>query len=255
MFKKKFIKDLISIGLTKKQSLVYIALLNNDKITTSVLLKKINNIFTNEEHIIDNKNINKILKTLISLNLISFEKNTGYLATLNPTNLKELKTKKKISIQNLNKIIKNLESKFLLLKKRSEIIFLQGEIGIDIISDDMLSSKTDIKVFANPNLETNKENIIENNESYFKERRRRKILKKIILFKTTKSLNFLNKKNNSFTSIKITKNKAKSDIFTFMYIYDNKIVYINYLYGNKITLVIINDTNIYNINREIFDIE
>lgn len=254
MFKEVFIKKLEAIGLPEEQSSVFLLFFNNNELT----LEKIENSFSKKYLKIQEKTILEIVKSLIKLELIYEIKNPdnkSIFKLLGLDNLKKLKNSNKIPSNSLKLLIKNLNNKLLLLNNNFEVLFLKNKEGFNIVSDNMLTSKTPIRAFINPDINFTDSFIIENNKNNLEQRKKRKILKNILLFKGPKDSYFLNKNKNEITDIKILNNKTKSNTFTYMYIYDNKIVYINYLKKDNITLVVINNQDIYTVNKEIFDIE
>jgi sugar-specific transcriptional regulator TrmB len=246
-----YANELINIGLTKTQAVVFDYLLDNGEKKAIDISKKVGNprgvVYTT-------------LEELIKLGLAEKIENTGQIARFRAMHPRTLETvieeKEKDLSKNkkmLAEILPLLSSKFNIGLHKPGIKFYEGEEGFRKILFDTLSSRTEVYLFINNEALTKEEKFKKINEEYKEKRKKLGLVKKIIrsgvkdetvnistdeVYEKITAIKYLNKETSSF--------KAS------MHIYDNKISY-ELIDENNFIAILIEDKNIYEMHKAFFD--
>ncbi len=266
-------KELQEAGLSEHEANVYTVLILENGLPASVILKKVNE--KNEIEFLKNnkkgeikklsrQNAYKIIDDLIRMNLAKKEikkKGSAIFHALHPKNLEENLKKESFRIENsrnkLKNIIDDLGSTFDLNSEKPGIKFYNNISNPIDFYNDMLKSKETIYTYFDPTAEIENPKLSELSMRLAEDRKSKKVKKKAIFFNVPGAKELAEKytKINKFTEIKISK-KITKDVKTVMHIYNNKIVYMNFSKKNKKTnIFVIQDKNIYNLQRSIFEDE
>lgn len=238
-------KILIEAGLSEEQAAIYSALLDKGPMKAGSLSS-----WTG----IKRGLIYKVLDQLENMGLISQKGGDGTVAVFapeHPSRLAEMMERKERSLALSKETVMfslgTLSSKFNLLSGKPNVQFYEGEEGIKKISDDSLSSKTEILSYID-NEAVNKYMATINKE-HIENRKQLKIKKKMLAVDSEYIRERVKTMDKETTEVRII---PKSESFgTAMQIYDNKVSYIT-LTENKKIGIIIEDTNITQMHKIIF---
>lgn len=242
-------KTLYNLGLTKVQADIFDCLLQNGAQKAVDIAKK-----TKRPRGVAYKG----LEELIALKLaIKKEGKAGItvFSAEHPSNLEQILEKKEKDLAKaksaLESSLPDLVSAFNLISNKLGVRFYEGEEGLIKILEDTLTSKTEICLLLNKEALEKEEEFKKVNAIYKKKREQLGIIKKVIRigaepyheasvsldYQKITEIRYLDKPNNSF----------KSSI----QIYDNKISF-QVINKDKIISIIIEDKNIYEMNKFIF---
>lgn len=249
-------KILKKAGLTDVQAEVYSFLLENGEFKASEIAKKIKRPRGVVYKGLDDLTLLKLIQKIENKGITRFKAD-------HPGNLERiLEAKEKQAIREINdkknrletdkksvlSTLPDLVSVFNLTNEKPGIKFYEGEEGIITVINDTLKSKEVVYTYAD--IEAINKYIKKINDDYTKKRNELNIQKKILFTDTPFSREYLKTYNPKVTKIGLIKSDK---IFTsIMQIYDNKISYITLTEKNKIG-VIIEDKNIYEMHRMIFE--
>ncbi|MFZ5955381.1 MAG: TrmB family transcriptional regulator [Nanoarchaeota archaeon] len=138
-------QELMSLGLTNNEAIVYLALLETGSTNAGEIIKKTklhrNIVYDNLERLIE--------KGLVSFVLI---KNIKYFETTSPKELKEYIEKQKREIVDkekiVNQIIPEIDKKRSFPEKKQEAIIFKGKKGLKTILEEITKSKTEFLTFG-----------------------------------------------------------------------------------------------------------
>lgn len=243
-------KILYNLGLTKVQAEIFDCLLQNGPQKAVDIAKK-----TKRPRGVAYKG----LEELISLKLaIKKEGKAGItvFSAEHPSNLEQILEKKEKDLAKAKSAFENslpdLVSAFNLISNKPGVRFYEGEEGLIKVLEDTLTSKTDICLLLNKEALEKEDEFRKVNAIYKKKREQLGIKKKVIRigaepyheasagldYQKITEIRYLDKPNSSF----------KSSI----QIYDNKISF-QVINKEKIISFLIEDKNIYEMNKFIFD--
>ncbi len=242
----KYTKLLKNIGLTTVQSEIIDYLLNVDKEKASIIAKKINRprgvVYNSLDELLELKLINK-KDASNQVSTFSLE-HPGKLNKLFEQYESELKQKKNA----FESVLPNMISSYNLSHNKPGVRFYEGVEGIKKVIWDTLTSKTDIYTFAD--LEKIDEFIKDINTAYAKKRDKLSVMKKIIF----PDSDYTHQKLPDYqtTNLNIKFIEDISNFSTIVEIYDNKVSFIT-LSNTKMIGIIIQDHNIYQIHKDLFE--
>lgn len=236
-----------SLNLNEQEASIYEILLNTGPAPAREILKKT---------ALKRSNLYNVLAGLKKRGLAGEKLNKAGITVFypeTPDKLEELLTEqgKKLA-QSKNQLEANLpamKNLFLISQERPVVRFYEGKAGVEKVAADSLTSKTEILSYLDP--EAIDKLIGDLNLEYKKQRAEKKIFKKILaadspftrkrylgLDPQTTAARFMDEKITPFQTI--------------TQIYDNKISYIT-LTEKSMIGVIIEDANIYNTHKAIFE--
>ncbi len=234
------------LGLDANQILIYEYLLEASASKASIIAKNTP---------LKRGLVYKTLDELVELQIIEKDDPEGAVSIftpLHPSALKSLAESKVRQAQNtqnhLDSDIGNLVSMYNLANNKPGIEFYEGLSGIQKVINDTLKSKTTIQTYAD--MEQIEKYIKKINDEYAARRDRLDLRKKVLLVDsdyTHKLLAGYKKTNLDIRFVKDVPHFA-----TVMQIYDNKISYVT-LSEKKMTGIIIQDKNIYQMHKALFE--
>lgn len=197
----------------------------------------------------------KILDNLIEKNLLTRIEKPNAVSTFrveHPDKINDLVEAEERKVRHYKKSIQSLMpeliSNYNLAFNKPGIKFYEGEEGIKKVINDNLHSQTDVYTYAD--MEEVDKYIKKINDEYATKRDRLKLQKKILLVDSDYTKRVLETYQKSNIEIKFV--KKASHFSTIMQIYDNKVSYVTLL-PDKMIGVIINDTNIYQMHKTLFE--
>jgi HTH-type transcriptional regulator, sugar sensing transcriptional regulator len=204
----------------------------------------------------------KDLEELANLNIIEKvdkPNKASFFRIGHPTQMEKFFDKKENEIKKDRQLFANylpdMVSSYNLIHSKPGVKYYEGIEGMKIVSKDSLTAQGIIYTYLDT--ESLMKNIQEFSSLYTKERLAKKIVKKIIATDNAYSRDYMTKNNEvdfnpgDLTQIKLLDGQICS-FNTIMQIYNNKISYINYTNDNIIS-VIIEDLNIFNLQKNIFE--
>lgn len=241
-------KELLkTIGLNENEAEIYEALINLGPVPVREILKKT---------ALQRSNLYNVLNTLKAKGLVGEKLGKAGLMIFyseTPDKLEDLvaAAEKKLaqSKSQLGANLEALKSLFFLTQERPAVKFFEGKAGVEKVAADSLTSKTEILSYADP--EAIDKHIAEINLEYKKQRAEKKILKKILVSDTTFNRRRYSKIDSAVTNVRYMDEKI-TPFQTIMQIYDNKVSYVT-LTEKKMIGVIIEDANIYEMHKTIFE--
>ncbi|MFZ2205708.1 MAG: helix-turn-helix domain-containing protein [Minisyncoccia bacterium] len=235
-------------GLSEEQAIVYQALLDKGPQKASPL-----STWTG----IKRGLIYKVLEQLENMNLIEKKGGAGTVAVFYPNHPSLLMDKIERDKKNLElskEIVQaglgSFASKYNLITGKPNVRFFEGKEGISEVTNDTLSSKTEIYAYIDS--EAVESLYPDLNKEYVGKRMKQKIHKKIISPDSEFERGLAKDSDNEFTETRVL--GADFRFATVMQIYDNKISYIT-LSKDKQIGVIIEDPDIYKTHKAIFEHE
>lgn len=243
----KAMEPLKNIGLSHEQIVLYQALLEYGKMPASTIASKtgISRVITY-----------KILDQLTSLGIVEktdTPKSVATFAPADPENLKNLVSKKKQELVNLetncDAAISLLKPQFNILRDKPGVRFYEGPEGIQKVLEDSLFATETILSYAD--IDAIEKRIPEINASYTARREKLQIHKKGILPDTPIAREILKTYHSTITEAKLIKLPLES-FPTVMQIYDGKVSYITFSDKDMIG-TIIEDRHIYEMHKALFE--
>lgn len=241
----RYTKLLTDLGLTSKEALVWEALLSGGKTNVPTLVKRTK---------LQRGTIHFVLKGLIAKGFVE-KKGNGKATWFMPNHPQQLysllEEKEKIlsqSRQTITAVIPTMIGEYNLALNKPGIRFYEGEEGVRQITEDSLTSKTEIYSYID-NEAVNKY-IPKINIDYVKRRQKLQIKKRMI----TVDSKYIRERGQFFNP-KITDVRVISGKYPFstvMQIYDNKVSYLT-LDENKMIGIIIEDPHIYKMHKTLFE--
>jgi HTH-type transcriptional regulator, sugar sensing transcriptional regulator len=238
----------ISAGLTGVQAEILDFLLKNGEEKASEIAKKINR----PRGVVYNS-----LESLLLLELAEKTEKRGQVARFKPCHpgkLEKLFEEKEKGLKQEKKALltalPDLISSYNLASNKPGVKFFEGEEGLKQALYDTLASKTEIYTFAD--IKAIEDNLKEINEEYARRREKSGIKKKLIVEDNEFNRNFFRNFSSETTLVRY----IPEGLYPFssgMQIYDDKISYQTLAPENKIA-VIIEDKNIYLLNKAFFEI-
>lgn len=243
-------KILLGLGLTKVQAEIFDCLLQNGS-------QKANNIAKKTKR--PRGVVYKGLEELISLKLaLKKEGKAGItiFSAEHPANLEQILDKKEKDLarakSTLESSLPDLVSAFNLISNKPGVKFYEGEEGLIKVLEDTLTSKTEICLLLNKESLNQEDTFREVNAQYKKKREKLNIKKKILRI----GVEPFHEENLGDDYEKITDirylNRPTSPFKSSFQIYDNKISF-QVINKEQIISIIIEDRNIYEMNKFIFD--
>jgi sugar-specific transcriptional regulator TrmB len=247
-------KILAELGLAPKEIDVYLKLLRYGPNRASTLAYQVNLPRTTVQNILLRLEKEQIVTKII-------EKNVNIFAPVHPDNLVRIvEMKKRQANSEFDRIIDDIKtiSPELISMMKSDrkvpnIRFFQGKDGARKVLFDTLTSKTELKDFAN--IDAMFEHVKDINDEYIAEREKTNITKRSLLLDTPFARKVYESKEYSPKSHKGYK-WINRDLYPFsleMNIYDGKISYITYV-ENEFVGVIIENDYIYEMHSSMWDL-
>jgi sugar-specific transcriptional regulator TrmB len=240
---------LVKIGLSEGEAAVYLTLLENGESPATLIAQKAG---------LKRPTTYNVLASLIEKNLVQ-EVKKGKVARFrlqHPVKLKEYFEKIAANAEFAQKILSaslnDLTSQFNLVNNRPGIQYLEGKEGVRQLLEDLLTSKTDIFLYAD--FDAIQKYIPDIQEEYARRQKARAIVRKAIMVHSAHwerlAHNNRNTYNNTLTPTKYIGEKI-DPFHAVMEIYDGKVAYIT-LTNNGITTTIIRDPHIYRMHAYLF---
>ncbi|MFA6376112.1 MAG: helix-turn-helix domain-containing protein [Candidatus Paceibacterota bacterium] len=243
-------KILQEIGLNKKEAIVYQTLLETGPIEAREILKKVAQKISTTR-----SNLYNILAALKEKKLATekVKKGKNLFEAESPTKLlkviEESVSKTNQAQQNLAMALPELTSLYNLTTQKPVVQFYEGIEGVKKVLADSLTSKNIVYTYAD--MEAVVKYIDKVNQEYAKERDRLGIQKKAVIIDSKFSRNYLKNYHQETTDIRLI-DHLLYPIKSLMEIYEGKISYIT-LSEKGMIGVIIEDPNIYQLNKSIFE--
>ena len=239
-------KDIFTqLGLSSNEATVYEFLLKNGESSAGQIIKK-----TPLKRGVIYNTLSNLLKKGIASQKI--KNKISYFKPEHPEKLREFAEQKENEFKKAkNTLEANLPtfiSEFNLVSGKPGVRYFEGIDGIKKVINNTLTSKTVIYTYAD--MEKINQYIKKINDEYSKKRNELKIEKKVLLVDSEYTHKFL--KNYPAENLDIRFIKNIRHFTAVMQIYDNKISYIT-LAKERITGIIIDDKNIYEMHKILFE--
>jgi sugar-specific transcriptional regulator TrmB len=246
----EFTNEISATGLTVDQAVVYECLLRLGAVPASKVVKAIPRPYELSRPL-----VYKVLDELVQLSLVKKDDEPGKVSSfsaLHPNALGELITAKEFLLEkvrsNYASIAGSLTSVFNLVDGKPNVQFFEGMKGVRSILNDALTSKTEICSYIDI---ATVERIFGNiSREFGEEREKRKIKKRNIGVDTPENRDFLRKTGLQLTEERLIKWPTET-FASVMFIYDNKIAYMNIL--EPYISILISDPQIYSMHQALFD--
>ena len=232
-------------GLSEKEAAVYEKMLETGPISVGKLLKLIP---------YKRGDMYNITQALCNKGLAREELKSGILTyTLeDPEKLSSFiideQERAKIALKSMNTALPQLKSLYNLSLQRPGVRFFEGEEGVWKVLNDTLTSQTELLFFGdNDAIEKHIPNI---DEKYVRERKRRALKKRLVMFDTPSARAFA-QSSDALTDVHLIPSTT-SDIRSIMHIYDGKVSYVTFLKDSMIG-VLIEDIALFELHRSIFE--
>ncbi len=236
----------LELGLNKNETIIYEFLLKTGQTTAGNIIKNTP---------IKRGVVYNTLKDLQKKHLVSEENKNkvAYFSPEHPGNLRafiENREKKLQKARNtLESNISNMVSDFHLVSGRPGLNYYEGEAGIEKILNDSLTSTEVIRTYVD--IEIYESKLRKFNEKFAKKREKLNIHKRAIVVDSPFARDhFLTVPIESTNEIRFIDELSPQTVL--LQIYDNKIAYISIEGENKLA-VLIEDKNIYQMHRAIFE--
>lgn len=244
-----YFNELIQFGLTKTQAKVLDFLLDRGESKVRDITKVIRH---------PRGVVYKTLEELILLELVEKSEKDKEIAKFqanHPRNIEKLLEEKEKKLKQNKKIFSEvlpmLSSSFNMTIGKPGVKFYEGEEGLRKILFDTLSSKTEILTFLNEEEISKEEKFNKINEEYVARREKKGIVKKVIIF-GEKKLDENDEEYQKVTQVKYASGE-KSPFKSIFQIYDGKVSF-QIVDGEKLISVLIEDENIYQMQKTFFEI-
>ncbi len=240
-------ENLVQIGLSDKEAVVYEALLGHKDNSIAQLLHKIPEI--------KRPNLYALLYALKEKGLVQEVEKNGRKTFIpeSPQKLVEFTEKREKEYResklNLESALPSLLSQFNLASGKPNVQFYEGATGMEKVVFDSLSSKTEILSYVDH--EAVEKYFSSFNARYVKARYAKNIKKKIIALDTPLVREAAKSYNPEFTEARVI-DATQYAFASVMQIYDNKISY-QTLEDKLLMGVIIQDERIYKLHKALFD--
>ncbi len=237
---------LTQIGLTEDQAKIYGLLLELGAITARKITQKTG---------LKRGLTYKVLDQLIKLGLAEKNEKQGNIAIFTPSHpsaLQELSGKRKTEMENAEKALKTvigqMSSAYNLTSGKPNVQFFEGAEGLRQVSFDALegSHSEILEYIDNESVVKYVENL---NKEYVSERKKRGIKKRMLCIDTPFARERIKKFDPAVTEARITHARFSSVV---MQIYGNKVSTVT-LEQDRMIGIIVEDKNIANMNRAIFE--
>ncbi|MEI7750373.1 MAG: helix-turn-helix domain-containing protein [Candidatus Moraniibacteriota bacterium] len=200
----------------------------------------------------------KVLDELVGMGLVEKGEEVGKVARFTPKHpslLRELVESRQKALKDaelsLESVLPSLISSFNLVSGAPGIEIYEGPEGIEKVLNDSLSSKTVIYTYAD--IEAVRKNIDAINRRYMAKREKLGIEKKLFLFDSAISREYMGKLAPSVTDTKlIPSDKGFPMLESAMEIYDGSVAYVTFS-KDKMIGVIIHDPFLYELHKHIFE--
>lgn len=241
------IEHLINAGLTEGEATIYDYLLKNGETSAGEIIR-----YTN----LKRGNTYNIMDSLVAKGLVAYqEKNkVAHFRIENPRALLDYIERDRQSIENkraaIESILPSLISHYQLNTNKPVVSYYEGEDGIAKVIADTLTAKGEIMQYMD--LEEIHKHIKKISMGYLEKRKELGLKKKILCLNSVYAVDYYkDRAKTEDTEVRfINKCDAKFDVS--MHIYDNKVSYFSFA-GGKLIGVIIDDQNIANMHRHIFN--
>lgn len=240
-------KILLELGLSKVQSEIFTCLLQNGPKKASDIAK-----ITKRPRGVAYKG----LEELIDLGLAAKKENklgVALFAAEHPANLEKVVERREKEFNKTKKefisYLPDFISAYNLASNKPGVRFYEGISGFEKATFDTLTAKEEIYAFVD--LAALEGEFGKINKKYAAQREKMKIKKKLIVADIPENRNFFKNFNNETTEVKFIK-KEFYHFNSSLQIYNNKISYLTLDQTNTIS-VIIDDKNIYSLNKLIFE--
>ncbi|MFA6047347.1 MAG: helix-turn-helix domain-containing protein [Parcubacteria group bacterium] len=244
-------EQLQNFGLTKAQSAVLGYLLENKEAKASLIARS-----TSHPRGV----VYKVLEELLAMELVEKQEKEGQIARFrasHPQNIEKVLEEKEKKLEQSKKawadLLPQLVSSYNMTLNKPGIKFFEGEDGFKKVLYDTLTSKSEVYLFINTEAMEEEEKFKEINAEYKQKRINGKIVKKILRVGKKPELTFgtSNEKYDAMTEIRYAE-ELSSISKAAIHIYDNKISY-QIIDGEKIIGILIEDKNIYEMNKAWFE--
>lgn len=244
-------EQLQNFGLTKGQSAVLSYLLENKEAKASQIAKNINH---------PRGVVYKVLEELLAMELVEKLEKDGQIARFratHPQNIEKVLDSQEKKLSQNKKAWENLfpelVSRYNLTLNKPGVKFFEGEEGFKKVLYDTLASKTDVYLFINTEAMAEEEKFKEINNEYKQKRIQSKLNKKILRVGQKPELAFgtSDEKYDAVTEIRYT-GKSSENSKAAIHIYDGKVSY-QIIDGEKIIGILVENKNIYEINKAWFE--
>ena len=232
----KILKEVFE--LSEKEATTYIKLLELGKATTQ-RLSEVTSISRITLYDILNRLISKGLSGYTIINKVK------HFYVVSPKDLLKIVNEKEEKIKSVMDILKAREN---IVGKKPKVVIFEGRENIDLINDDVLLNAKQILVYGTSKILTRlKYKAI----SFIKKRLTKKIMWKGVTDSgVIGNIPFKDKSYWKYTNLRI--NESLKNMSTWNYIYSNKVGIIS-LHGDNITGIIIEDKNVYETHKVLFD--
>jgi len=242
-----FEQVLTQTGLSANQATVYEVLLREGVITASKISQKTP---------LKRGITYKILDELVALGLVQKTDVPGKVATFtaqHPAALRDMVAQRETEANRakevINQLIPQLASEYNLALNKPGVRFFEGREGFRTALEDSLNATETIYTYAD--LESVLKYVADIDEAYLKKRITRQVPKRLLLADTSLTREFMGKNVTDFTETKFLP-AALKPFKTGMQIYNGKVAYFT-MRPNNIIAVIVEDQDLYQMHRNIFD--
>ncbi len=239
-------KDILTAaGLSQNEAIVYEYLIKNGETTAGEIIKKTP---------LKRGVVYNALKSLIKKELVEQKTRAkiAYFSPNHPSKLREFVEAEEDRLQkaerNLVANLPRLVSDFNLALNKPGVKFFEGLKGIKQVTFDTLNAS---EIYTYADAEAIVKHMDKINKEYVKKRDKLGIKKKIILVDTPFNRQYLKDYYPQTTDVRFIDHRLYP-FSSVIQIYDNKVSYITLTTANKIG-IIIEDPNIYQTNRSIFE--
>lgn len=242
-----YTEHLTNAGLSEGEAIIYDFLLKNGEKSAGDIIEGTG---------LKRGNTYNILESLVTKSLIiQAEKNkVAHFRIENPRALLDYIDNRKIELNNkkhaLEGILPSLISQYQLNTNKPVVSYYEGEDGISKVIEDTLTSKGELLQYMD--IEEIHKHIKKVSVGYLEKRKKLNIKKKILCLNSAYALNYYkDNTKNEYSEVHFIE-KLETSFDVSMHIYDNKVSYFSFT-GGKLIGVIIDDTNIANMHRHLFN--
>ncbi|MBT4120487.1 MAG: hypothetical protein HOA57_03875 [Candidatus Magasanikbacteria bacterium] len=242
-------KNILSKALGANSAEIYLYLAKKGESTVPEIVK---NVGLSRAVIYD------CLSELLVKDFLDYHKDgrSAYYSIKHPLKLKDLAEDKKresnLFADELNNVISNLTGSYNMLQNKPGVRFFSGEEGLKEVWWDSLRSKSK-ELWAMGDLEGIIKNFEGINAEWLQARKKKGMLEKIITNPSDFNIKYKENEKNNLEEIKFIDTDKMNLKNTMVDIYDGKVAYTTLEQGNIIG-VILQDKNIYNLQKNIFNL-